>query len=42
MARALTWLQATAIAGAIAIVPTATAAMAASDGDTYQIGRAHV
>ncbi|HEX7850780.1 MAG TPA: S41 family peptidase [Sphingomonas sp.] len=36
MARAFTWLQATAIAGAIALVPTATAAMAASDGDTYR------
>jgi carboxyl-terminal processing protease len=36
MARAFTWLQATAIAGAIALVPTATAAMAAADGDTYR------
>ncbi|MES2096075.1 MAG: S41 family peptidase [Pseudomonadota bacterium] len=36
MARAFSWLQATAIAGAIALVPTATAAMAASDSDTYR------
>jgi carboxyl-terminal processing protease len=36
MARAFSWLQATAIAGAIALVPVATAATAASDSDTYR------
>jgi carboxyl-terminal processing protease len=35
MARAFSWLQATAIAGAIALVPAATSAVAASDSDTY-------
>ncbi|MDB5678787.1 S41 family peptidase [Sphingomonas bacterium] len=36
MARAFSWLQATAIAGAIALVPVATSATAASDSDTYR------
>ena len=36
MARAFSWLQATAIAGAIALVPAATSATAASDSDTYR------
>src|SRR3982751_1294103 len=36
MARAFSWLQATAIAGAIALVPASTAAMAAADSDTYR------
>jgi carboxyl-terminal processing protease len=36
MARAFSWLQATAIAGAIALVPVSTAAMAAADSDTYR------
>ena len=36
MARKFTWLQATTIAGAIALAPVATAAMAASDGDSYR------
>ncbi|MDB5680903.1 MAG: peptidase, partial [Sphingomonas bacterium] len=36
MARAFSWLQATAIAGAIALVPAATSAVAASDSDTYR------
>ncbi|HEX4694278.1 S41 family peptidase [Sphingomonas sp.] len=35
MARAFSWLQATAIAGALALVPAVTAASAASDSDTY-------
>ncbi len=35
MARAFSWLQATAIAGAIALVPVATSASAAADSDTY-------
>ncbi|MBN8808994.1 MAG: S41 family peptidase [Sphingomonas sp.] len=36
MSRAFSWLQATAIAGAIALVPAATSAVAASDSDTYR------
>ncbi len=36
MARKFTWLQATTIAGAIALAPVATAAMAAADGDSYR------
>ena len=36
MARTFSWLQATTIAGAIALAPVATAAMAASDGDSYR------
>ncbi|QDZ08795.1 S41 family peptidase [Sphingomonas panacisoli] len=35
MARAFSWLQATAIAGAVALVPVATSASAAADSDTY-------
>jgi len=35
MARAFSWLQATAIAGALALVPAATSATAAADSDTY-------
>lgn len=35
MARAFSWLQATAIAGAVALVPVATSASAAADSETY-------
>ena len=35
MARVFSWLQATAIAGAVALVPVATSASAAADSDTY-------
>jgi carboxyl-terminal processing protease len=35
MSRAFSWLQATAIAGAVALVPVATSASAAADSDTY-------
>lgn len=36
MSRAFSWLQAAAIAGAIALVPATTSAIAASDSDTYK------